>query len=40
LVNFLRSPSDALTVLGHLQSGNGDTAAVGCLSRSVPYTCC
>lgn len=36
LVNFLRSPVDSLAVLGHFQTGNGNTTAVGSLTGTIP----
>lgn len=36
LVDLLGGPLQALRVLGHLKTGNGDTTSVGGLTRSVP----
>jgi len=38
LVDLLGSPADALGVLGHLETGDSDTTAVGSLGWSVPDT--
>ena len=35
-INLLRGPGQTLRVLSHLETGNGDTTGVGCLSWSVP----
>lgn len=35
-VNLLRGPRQALRVLGHFETGDGDTSGVGSLSGSVP----
>ena len=36
LINLRLGPVEALAVLGHLETGNGDTTAVGGLARGVP----
>lgn len=36
LINLLGGPGETLAILGHLETGDSDTTAVGSLTRSIP----